>query len=174
MPSMPDDRFSKAVILICGHDEHGAIGVIINKPLPTLTFSDLLNTLKIDAKGQDFSKTKLHFGGPVEMGRGCVIHSKDYMGTGSVSINDDVALTATSAIIRDVINGDGPKNIFLALGYAGWQAGQLDQEIITNGWLLSDFSPHLLFATREADKWEQALAIAGIRPETLSLESGTA
>jgi len=173
MPTMPDPRFTKAVILVCGHDDHGAMGLVINKPLLSLTFSDLLENLKIEAAG-DFSHIKLNFGGPVEMGRGFVVHSTDYSHESTILINPHVGLTATADILRAIVNGEGPTKMLIALGYSGWSSGQLDKEIVANGWLTTDLNEDILFSTDIDQKWENSLALVGIKPEMLSLEGGSA
>jgi putative transcriptional regulator len=173
MAGMPDPRFVKALILICGHDENGAMGLVINRPLMSLTFNDLLDNLKIDAP-QDFANIKLHFGGPVEVGRGFVIHSNDYKHESTVRINDDVSLTATADILKAIVDGKGPNKMLLALGYAGWGATQLDQEIVANGWIVTDFSQDVLFNVPIDVRWDRALALAGIKADMISLEGGRA
>ena len=173
MPNMPDPRFAKALILICGHDENGAMGLVINRPLLSLTFNDLLDNLKIDAH-QDFTSIKVHFGGPVEVGRGFVIHSNDYKHESTVRINDDVSLTATADILKAIVDGVGPSQMLLALGYAGWGAAQMDKEIVDNGWIVTDFSHDVLFNVPVDVRWDRALSLVGINADMISLEGGRA
>ncbi|MBN9565831.1 MAG: YqgE/AlgH family protein [Alphaproteobacteria bacterium] len=173
MANMPDPRFMKALILICGHDENGAMGLVINRSLLSLTFNDLLDNLKIKSE-QDFADIKLYFGGPVEVGRGFVIHSNDYHHESTVRINDNVSLTATADILRAIVDGKGPRKMLLALGYSGWGAAQLDKEIVANGWIVTDFSEDVLFSVHIDEKWDRALALAGINADMISLEGGSA
>lgn len=173
MPSLPDPRFSKAIVLICGHDDNGAMGLIINRPLLSLTFNELLQNLKIESHS-DYNFLKLYFGGPVEMGRGFVLHSPDYRHESTLSISPLVQLTATSDILRAIVNGEGPRKALLSLGYSGWGSGQLEKEIVANGWLVSDLDDSILFDVDVDQRWGKSLINCGIRPEALSLEGGSA
>ncbi|MDA0998630.1 MAG: YqgE/AlgH family protein [Proteobacteria bacterium] len=173
MPGMPDPRFSKSLIYMCAHGPEGAMGLVVNKPLETISFPDLLSQLEIPVPPAGAGIDVL-FGGPVESGRGFVLHSSDYMIDGSMAVDDDVALTSTVDILRVIASGDGPKDRLLALGYAGWGAGQLDDEIRANGWLSVDADPGLLFATAAAEKWDRAMAKIGIDPRMLSDNAGHA
>ena len=173
LPSMGDERFRKALVLICGHDEKGALGLIINRPLPTLTFQDLLDNLKIAPQG-DYGDLKVHFGGYVEMGRGFVIHSTDYASPSTVPLTEELSLTATVDIIQAIVDHAGPKELFLTLGYAGWGKEQLEQEIIHNDWLVVDATKKLIFQTDLSQRWVEALRLQGIAAHMISLEGGSA
>ncbi len=173
LPSMEDHRFHKTVVLICGHDDKGALGLIINRGLASLTFNELLDNLHIRSNA-DYELTKVHFGGYVEMGRGFIIHTPDYHTATTVHITDDLCLTATTDIINAIVNGEGPEHLFLTLGYAGWSAQQLEKEIIHNGWLVLDSSPELIFHTDLDLRWQRALTQVGISTDMISLEGGTA
>lgn len=173
MPNMPDERFSKSVIYMCAHNEEGAMGLVVNKPLETLSFPDLLEQLDIVPTGIS-EPINVHFGGPVESGRGFVLHTPDYVQDATMVVDDDIALTATVDILQAIADGQGPKHSLLALGYAGWGPGQLDSEIKANGWLHVEADPSLIFGSGLDDKWEQAMVKIGIDPRMLSDEAGHA
>ena len=145
-PKMEDFRFEKAVILICSHSAYGAMGIIINKPTLDLKFDDILSQLHIDTNPTAVNP-KIYFGGPVEYGRGFVIHSADYdVPDVSVKIREQYCLTASIEILRDMAEGKGPKDSLLALGYSGWGPGQLEDEIFSDSWLLCDPDNDLVFS----------------------------
>ncbi|AUN30108.1 YqgE/AlgH family protein [Niveispirillum cyanobacteriorum] len=173
MPQMPDPRFEKSVIYICVHNAEGAMGLVVNKLFDGISFTSLLNQLDIEVT-QPARELTVHFGGPVESGRGFVLHSADYNHEGSVQVSDGVVLTATVDILRAVAEGQGPQNAILALGYAGWGPGQLDQEMQQNGWLHAPADNRILFDTDQERKWERALASLGINLSMLSADIGHA
>jgi putative transcriptional regulator len=173
MPNMSDPRFSRSVIYVCAHDEEGAIGLVVNKLMGSLTFHELLEQLGIEI-GRTAEEIRVHFGGPVERGRGFVLHSSDYVKSGSMQVDETVALTATIDILRDIADGRGPRRSLLALGYAGWGPGQLDSEIQANGWLNVDADENLVFDENLDAKWEQAIGKLGFDPSSLSGEAGHA
>ncbi len=173
MPQMQDPRFARSVILMCAHNEEGAMGLVVNKLLEQLTVSELMKQLGIAAEGMT-GNPHIHFGGPVESGRGFVLHSPDYLESGTLVIADSLALTATLDILRAIGRGAGPRRSILALGYAGWGPGQLDAEIQANGWLTVAPDEDIVFGPGLADKWQQALAKLGVHPLTLSGEAGHA
>jgi putative transcriptional regulator len=173
MPEMGDPRFEHSVVFLCEHSDQGAMGLIVNKPLDGLTFPDLLQQLKIDFSPK--AEVSVHFGGPVEHGRGFVLHSQDYTGTGStLDVVDDFSMTATQDILESIARGQGPIRSLLALGYAGWGPGQLEDEIQTNGWLTCDATPEIVFAEEDSTKWSAALRSLGVDPLTLSAAAGRA
>lgn len=173
MPFLPDPRFSHAVIYVCGHDAQGAMGLIINKGLPAVTFEELLAQMEVDVPVVE-TKILIHYGGPVEVGRGFVLHSSDYLSESTVLIENGFAMTATLDILRAIAINQGPRDMLLALGYVGWGSGQLEQEIQENGWLTIDANPELIFGSDLDNKWRQALATLGIDPAGLSFEIGHA
>ncbi len=173
MPSMSDSRFEKAVIYVCAHNEEGAMGLVINKLIESLTFTELMEQLNLDT-GSLGEEIRVHFGGPVEIGRGFVLHSSDYMQDASLPVNEDVALTATVDILKQIAGGGGPRRSLLALGYAGWGPGQLDSEIQENGWLTVDADEGLLFGEDLDVKWEKAIGKLGFDPSSLSGQAGRA
>ncbi|PPR64812.1 MAG: hypothetical protein CFH10_00163 [Alphaproteobacteria bacterium MarineAlpha4_Bin2] len=173
MPSMGDTRFAKSVIYMCVHNEEGAMGLIVNKLAEDLTFADLLNQLKIETLGVAPS-LPIHFGGPVETGRGLVLHSSDYIRDGTINVSDGVSLTATIDILQDIAKDNGPEQFFLALGYAGWNEGQLDDEIQQNAWLHVPADSALTFDHDIDSKWERAITKIGIDLSLLSGDLGHA
>ena len=173
MPGMKDPRFEKAVIYMCAHNEDGAMGLVINRPLESLSFPDLLEQLEIDPVGGS-ERIEVHFGGPVESGRGFVLHSRDYLQEATMVVDSDIALTATVDILKAIADGDGPRRSLLALGYAGWGPGQLDSEIKSNGWLHVAADSELIFGGNLVDKWEQAMGKIGVDPRMLSDDMGHA
>lgn len=181
MPDMPDPRFEKAIIYICSHSDEGAMGLILNKLSTSISFKDLLSQLDIVSQDQPIylpetsNHMRVHAGGPVETGRGFVLHSRDFhLKDATLPINSDISLTATLEILRAIVNGKGPSQAILALGYAGWSAGQLENEIQANGWLHCDPSNELIFSTDLDNKYDMALAQLGIDAATFSTVSGTA
>ena len=173
MPGMTDPRFEKSVIYVCAHNSDGAMGLVVNREIDSLTFPELLQQLEIDpAAGND--SVRVLFGGPVEQARGFVLHSPDYLQDASLVVDENIALTATIDILRAIAEGKGPANCLLALGYAGWGAGQLDSEIKSNGWLSVDADVDLVFGCDLDEKWERAMAKIGIDPRMLSDDAGHA
>jgi len=172
MPQMEDYRFARSVIYMCAHNEEGAMGLVINKLIESLTMPDLLKQLGIPAEGMS-GGSRVHFGGPVETGRGFVLHSADYVEDGTLVVGG-VALTATLDILRAIGRGGGPRRSLLALGYAGWGQGQLDAEMQANGWLHVAADEDIVFDDGLMDKWQRALAKLGVNPLTLSGDAGHA
>jgi putative transcriptional regulator len=173
MPGMRDPRFSRSVVYMCAHNADGAMGLVINRVLETLTFPELLAQLGIDASNVS-DPISVHFGGPVETGRGFVLHSADYVHEGTLVVDDAMALTATVDILRAIAAGQGPRRHLLALGYAGWGPGQLDSEILANGWLHVDADETLVFDEDLESKWTRAMAKIGIDPRMLTDAAGHA
>lgn len=173
MPQMRDARFSRAVVYVCAHTAEGAMGLVINRMFNGLTFPDLLEQLNIEPTPR-CEPIKIHFGGPVEAGRGFVLHSTDYVQETTLVVNDEVGLTATIDVLKAIAQGEGPARSLLALGYAGWSAGQLDNEIRDNAWLSVEPDDELLFGTDLDTKWERAIAKIGVDFSMLSGEAGHA
>jgi putative transcriptional regulator len=174
MPGMGDPRFEKAVIFLCAHSAEGAMGLIVNKPAADLKVRDLLAQLKIEPKAAA-GEGRVHFGGPVEHGRGFVLHSADYGVEGStLRVSGEFAMTATIDILQDMAKGAGPASALLALGYSGWGPGQLEGELQANGWLTAAAAPGIVFDERDAAKWEAALKSLKIDPLLLSAGGGRA
>lgn len=173
MPAMRDARFARTVIYLCAHNAEGAMGLVINRLASAISFPDLLEQLGIQAPNLE-REIRVHFGGPVESGRGFVLHSGDYRHESTLQVADEMALTATIDILQDIANGRGPRRSLLALGYAGWGPGQLDSEIQANGWLHVGADDALVFDEDLDTKWERALAKLGADPSLLSGEAGHA
>lgn len=173
MPAMPDPRFSQSVIYICAHNEDGAMGLVINRAMPEVTFPDLLDQLGIELH-DPAAAIRIHAGGPVESGRGFVLHSPDYVHESTLVVNGQMALTATVDIVKAIAEGRGPEQSLLALGYAGWGPGQLENEILENGWLSMNAAPELVFELNPDRKWEGALHSLGIDALMLSEDAGHA
>ena len=173
MPQMLDPRFQRTVIYMCAHSADGAMGLVINKPMDSLSFPDLLQQLEIEPQGASGSMP-IYFGGPVETGRGFVLHSADYVEDATLVIGGNVALTANIDIVRAIAAGRGPNRKLLALGYAGWGPGQLDQEIQANGWLSVPSDDEIVFGADNPAKWTAALGKLGVDIEKLSGFAGRA
>jgi putative transcriptional regulator len=173
MPQMSDPRFERSVIYLCAHSAAGAMGLVVNRAIDHITFPDLLQQLGIETETVQ-QQIMVHFGGPVESGRGFVLHSADYIQDSTLVVNDDVALTATVDVLKAMASGEGPRRSLLALGYAGWAPGQLDAEIQANGWLHSLADEDLIFGADLDDKWPGAMAKAGVDVSLLSSEAGHA
>jgi putative transcriptional regulator len=173
MPQMQDPRFARTVIFMCAHTPEGAMGLVVNRLVHSITFPDLLEQLGVEpALGGN--EIRVHFGGPVESGRGFVLHTADYNREGTLPINSGIALTATVDILRDIARGTGPRQRLLALGYAGWGPGQLDAEIQANGWLQVPADEQLVFGGDLDNKWQHALAKLGVDFGRLSGDAGHA
>ncbi len=174
MPGMQDPRFDHSVILICAHSSDGAMGIMVNKPSDDLTFPGLLDHLNIPPapRGRDI---RVHLGGPVERGRGFVLHSQDYPdGPATMKVPGGYRMTATLDILEALARGEGPTSALLALGYSGWGPGQLEHEILRNDWLICNAAQTLIFAANDPQKWTGALKSMGIEPLALSAKSGRA
>lgn len=173
MPTMSDPRFERSVIYMCAHTDKGAMGIVVNRLAESISFPDLLEQLEIETPAPP-NDIRVHFGGPVETGRGFVLHSADYLQESSLQVDDSVALTATIDILKDMAAGGGPKQCLLALGYAGWSPGQLDAEIQNNGWLSVEADPKLLFDIDLDAKWDRAMQKIGLDVSKLSGSAGHA
>jgi putative transcriptional regulator len=173
MPQMRDARFSRTVVYLCAHTKEGAMGLVINRMFNGLSFPDLLEQLNIEPTPL-CDPIKIHFGGPVEAGRGFVLHSTDYVQETTLVVNDEVGLTATIDVLKAIATGEGPARSLLALGYAGWGAGQLDNEIRDNAWLSVEPDDELLFGADLDHKWERAIAKIGVDFSMLSGDAGHA
>jgi len=173
MPGLDDGFFSRSVVYVCAHSAAGAMGIVINQQLPDVGFGELLGQLKVP-QSPLLPEPIVHFGGPVETGRGFVLHSTDFMREDTVRINDSLCITGTVDILQAIAAGKGPQRSIFALGYAGWSAGQLEAEMQANSWLTVPADDELIFGTALDNKWEKALGRLGINPLTLSAEAGHA
>jgi putative transcriptional regulator len=173
MPQMSDPRFARTVVYLCAHSSDGAMGLVVNRLIDSLSFGSLLAQLGVENDGAP-ADMPVHFGGPVESSRGFVLHTADYCQDSTLVIDDEIALTATLDVLKAIARGSGPRRRVLALGYAGWAPGQLDAEIQANGWLLVPADLELVFGVQNDTKWERAIAKIGIDLTLLSSEAGHA
>lgn len=179
MPGQFDENFNRTVIFVCAHAQDGAMGFILNRR-QSITFPDILlhlnmidqhDAIMLPRETKDFP---IQTGGPVDTGRGFVLHSDDYLSESSIPVSEDICLTATLDIVRAISAGGGPKRATMLLGYAGWGSGQLENEIANNGWLHCPASEELIFDPKLDDKYERALGLMGISPAMLSADAGHA
>jgi putative transcriptional regulator len=174
LPGMPDPRFEKSVIFICAHSGEGAMGLIINKPVEGLSFREMMEKLKIGVTSNTPDRPIL-FGGPVQTGRGFVLHSGEFESQDStMPVTEDISLTATLDILRAISIGQGPQKALFALGYAGWDGGQIEDEIRANGWVHCDADNAIIFDDELDNKWSRALKKLGIDMSGLSAHTGRA
>ncbi|MFT8719865.1 YqgE/AlgH family protein [Acetobacter sp.] len=175
MPSLAESEFDRSVIYLCAHSmEDGAMGLVINRRLPQPAFEDLLLQLDI-APTPPRRRIGLCAGGPVEAGRGLVLHSADWDSDGTMSVDNAISLSASLDVLKDIAAGDGPRDALLALGHAGWAAGQLEEEIARHSaWLVAPASRDIVFGADHTNKWRKALAAINIDPLKLASFSGTA
>ncbi|MEZ5796034.1 MAG: YqgE/AlgH family protein [Paracoccaceae bacterium] len=174
MPGLGDPRFQGSVIVICAHSAEGAMGLIINKPAGDLSFAGLLDHLQIN-RGDATREIRVRIGGPVERGRGFVLHSADWHGgEATMRVPGGLRMTATLDILEALADGSGPALALLALGYSGWGPGQLEDEIQRNDWLVCAAGPDLVFSDEDPGKWAGALRQMGVDPLMLSTTAGRA
>ena len=181
MPTMRDERFARSVIYVCAHSSEGAMGIVVNQQAANINFSDLLVQLDVIVADdliqlpRRAGLVKVLKGGPVETGRGFVLHSSDFfIENSTLPIDEGICLTATLDILKAIARGKGPQSAVLALGYAGWAPGQLEGEIQENGWLHCMADPELIFGSDIDGKYGRALRKIGIDPGKLSSEAGHA
>jgi putative transcriptional regulator len=180
-PAMQDERFARSVVYMCAHSSEGAMGIVVNRPAGNISFPDLLvkldiipraDVIRLPSRAGDVTVLK---GGPVETERGFVLHSADFfIENSTLPIDEGICLTATLDILKAIARGDGPASAILALGYAGWAPGQLENEMQQNGWLHCSADRELIFGTEINAKYERAMQKIGIRPGMLSNDVGHA
>jgi putative transcriptional regulator len=180
MPAMSDERFARSLIYICAHSSEGAMGIVVNQPAENIKFPDLLVQLDV-IPAKDLielppqADVKVLKGGPVETGRGFVLHSADFfIENSTLPIDNGICLTATLDILKAIATGEGPQSAVLALGYAGWAPGQLENEITENGWLNCEADKELIFGRDVEGKYEKAMRKLGVELGKLSSEAGHA
>lgn len=184
MPGMTDERFERTVIFVCAHSEDGAMGFILNKPQP-MSFDELVESLNLDSrrKGRPMQANEaapcardfpIQLGGPLDSGRGFVLHSDDYMSQSTMPVNDELCLTGTVDILRAIKEGRGPVRGIMLLGYAGWAPGQLESEMAANAWLSCPAQDDIVFDPDHSTKYERVLAHMGVSPAMLSTQAGHA
>jgi putative transcriptional regulator len=174
MPQLEDPRFHKAVIFICAHDSNGAMGLVINHTLPGVDLNELLAQLEIADSIPQSPDIPVMSGGPVETARGFILHKGSFQHIESLKIESDIYVTGTLDALRAIARGQGPKDMLFILGYSGWHAGQLDQEMQHNSWLVVDSDPEIMFAGHPEDIWERAIKKIGIDPSMLFSDIGHA
>ena len=173
MPGMKDPRFKDSLILLCGHDENGAMGIVVNKVIDNVFLKDIIDQMDL-GDVENIPDEAIHYGGPVEIGRGFVLHTTDCLHKSSVQITDDIALTASTEIFKDVVKNKGPDHMLIALGYAGWSSGQLESELMENSWLTLPADASILFDSNPQTLWERTLKKFGIDPNCISPHAGRA
>lgn len=174
MPGTTDPQFKRSLVYICAHSSEGAMGLVINRRLPDLSLAAMLTRIGIENHRMLHQKP-VHNGGPVERERGFVLHSAEYAaGSATLKVNKGFSMTATMDILEDIAQGIGPVRRLVALGYCGWGPGQLDQEMLDNGWLTLTPGPGLVFSTDDETKWTSALNMLGVQPKLLSATAGHA
>jgi putative transcriptional regulator len=179
MPNMPDPKMAQAAIFLCAHSERGAMGLVLNKLVGNMSFVDLLRQVRINPQTRRIDALPVQFGGPVDTERGFVLHSGEYgSGPGTMRIGQhlglNLGLTATVEVLQDIAEGRGPRASMLALGYAGWGAGELESEMARNAWIFCPPDDFLLFGRNYLQKWEHGLRKLGIDPSKLSRDTGRA
>jgi putative transcriptional regulator len=177
MPGMADDRFAGSVVYLCEHTEKGALGLVINKPID-IKLKNLFDKVELPLDRAELAELPVYFGGPVQTERGFVLHDKvgsDGSGYNStMSIRGGLEMTTSKDVLEALSSGAGPRRVLVTLGYSGWAAGQLEDELGRNGWLTVDADPSVIFDTPIVDRWSRALALLGIDPRMLSQEAGHA
>ncbi len=173
MPNLEDPNFNESVTYVCQHDEHGAVGIVVNRP-GHFTFADIFERLGIECEDPERAQSLVLTGGPVEPERGFVLHEASEEFESTISVGADVSLTASRDVLEAIAGGSGPKQALLALGYAGWGAGQLESEIAANSWLSVEASRAVLFETPFADRWTAAANLIGIDIRGISTYTGHA
>lgn len=173
MPTLSDPNFSRSVVLVCEHNAEGALGLVVNRPL-RLQLGQILDQLKLEHSGADIAALPVFAGGPVETQRGFVLHDSPADFIDSLQIGDALAVTASETVLAAIVRSAGPRRFMVALGYAGWSAGQLERELAENAWLSVPSSPRLIFDTAVEERWRQAAARIGVDLDRLSGEAGHA
>ena len=177
MPGMADDNFSGTVVYLCEHSDKGALGLVINKPID-ITLKNLFEKVELSLDGSDLAEQPVYFGGPVQTERGFVLHERQGEDAAAFSstlaVPGGLAMTTSKDVLEAMADGAGPKRVLVTLGYSGWQAGQLEDEIGRNGWLTVDAQPEVIFDTPVEKRYERALGLLGIDPRMLSPDAGHA
>jgi len=173
MPGMADPNFSSTVTLICEHNDDGALGIIINRPL-SLKLSGLFEQLSVDDADPDVASSPVMAGGPVGTERGFVLHGNDHSFENTLCVSDDIQLTLSRDVIDAMATGEGPEKSLVAVGYAGWEPGQLEEEMLANAWLNVDATPELVFDTPFEERWDSAARLLGVDISSISPDAGHA
>ena len=177
MPGMLDDNFARSVVYMCEHNENGALGLVINKPID-IKLKNLFQKVELSLQRSELAEQSVFFGGPVQTERGFVLHDKrpeDQMPYNStLSVPGGLAMTTSKDVLEALADGSGPHRVLVTLGYSGWQAGQLEDELGRNGWLTVDADPAVIFDTPVEQRYDRALSLLGFDPLMLSQEAGHA
>lgn len=173
MPQMADPNFAQTVTYICEHNQDGAMGIVINRPLD-ITLGDILEHLGIVPENEAIRSQRVHFGGPVSLERGFVLHRPQGPWDSTLNLPDDLGLTTSRDILQAIGHGAGPSKRLIALGFAGWAAGQLEQELRDNAWLSTPASPHIIFEVPVEQRWQAAASQLGVDINLLSAQAGHA
>lgn len=173
MPAMTDPHFSKTLTFICEHNDQGALGVVVNRPID-MTLHALLKQIEIDKPSEACKTVPVHYGGPVQIDRGFVLHAPTGSWKSTLAVGTEIGLTTSKDILEAVARGDGPRQMMVTLGYAGWAPGQLEHELAQNAWLTVGADPHILFETPAAQRYDASLKLLGINLAMLSDAAGHA
>jgi putative transcriptional regulator len=173
MPNMADPHFAGTLTFICEHNEKGALGLVVNRPIE-MTLQGLLEQISIPFGAEEFKSIPIHFGGPVQVDRGFVLHSPRGQWQSTLAVGQDVGLTTSKDILQAVARGEGPRQLLITLGYAGWAAGQLEQELGQNAWLTVQARPEVIFDLRAEERLPAAMSLLGIDFASLSEQAGHA
>ena len=173
MPAMADPHFSRTLTYICEHNDQGALGIVVNRPLE-MTLQALLEQVSIPPAGGKFKSVPIHFGGPVQVDRGFVLHSPLGQWQSTLAVSTEIGLTTSKDILQAVARGEGPGKLFVTLGYAGWAPGQLEHELALNAWLTVPASPDVIFDLPVEKRLSAAMSLLGIDFASLSEQAGHA
>ncbi len=173
MPTLADSNFSQTVTLVCEHNAEGAMGIVINRPLK-MRFADVFEQLDLSAQDQKLREQTLLMGGPVQTDRGFIIHRAGPLWDATIVVSDSIHVTTSRDVLQAIAEGRGPTPLSMALGYAGWEAGQLEAEMVQNSWLTVPFEERILFDTPFEQRWQAAAQLLGVNLSTLSTQAGHA
>lgn len=173
MPSLADPNFAQSVTLICEHSEKGALGIVLNKPLP-MKLADVLSQMKLEPSSEEIAAKPVLRGGPVHVDRGFVLHRPGGTWDHSHKVSDTVQVTTSRDVLAAMARGEGPEDAFIALGYAGWDSGQLEREMRENAWLSLPMDARLVFELPFEERWHASFQLLGIDVEKLSPVAGNA
>ncbi|MDD4911662.1 MAG: YqgE/AlgH family protein [Sideroxydans sp.] len=173
MPAMTDPFFAKSLTYVCEHNDEGAMGIVVNRPI-SLNLSELFAQINMPLTQPELEDMPVHFGGPVQTDRGFVLHNAGGQWQSTLKVNDKIELTTSKDILQAVGEGTGPSNLLITLGYAGWSEGQLEQELAANAWLSVPATEHILFDLPADEKLAAAMALLGVDFASLSEEAGHA
>lgn len=174
MPGLGDFQFNQAVVYVCAHSEEGTMGVVINQPLIDINLGEVLEQMNIDVTDGHVSDFPVYLGGPVQPERGFIIHSPNNAWQSTLVTSSELGVTSSKDILQSIAAGEGPDDAIVILGYAGWGAGQLEEEIAKNYWLVTQASPDILFKTPISRRWEKAAALLGVDMANMSGDAGHA